>query len=227
MKILVLFLLVVNAYVFSDQTMVVRKEINYLDNIEFHGSGTIYLTQGDKNELVMEAPYEVLQEVKLDADIGHLAITRKSRVFKTPSANLVCRMTVKGLYKIVLSGGCVLEGEMPNIQILRLCVDKNSSAILKIQGKRLISEMAGNAKIEVSGSVDDEDLIINGPGIYQGADLNSRICHVRVKGPGQASVRADEELVVSIAGSGKVLYFGEPKKITQNIWGSGQLLNRQ
>ncbi|HEX5619020.1 MAG TPA: head GIN domain-containing protein [Solirubrobacteraceae bacterium] len=80
----------------------------------------------------------------------------------------------------------------------------------------------GSADIVLTGSTAALDVEVEGSGNADLADLRAQAARVKVRGSGDADVRADERLDVDVDGSGNVRYHGDPE-LNQRVDGSGDL----
>lgn len=80
----------------------------------------------------------------------------------------------------------------------------------------------GSADIVLTGSTAALDVEVEGSGNADLADLRAQAARVKVRGSGDADVRADERLDVDVDGSGNVRYHGDPE-LNERVDGSGDL----
>jgi hypothetical protein len=201
----------------------IKKEINYLEDFEFYGPGKVYISQGDKNEMILEGEKDIYYDTKLKVTRGKVQVIRKPRLFKKPASNFTCRLVVKDLYKIVLKGEVELNTEMLKLEDFQIDIAGKASAHLLIQGEDLIVHVVGQSQLTVEGQVDEQIILIEKAGIYRASNLKSQDCEIRILGQGEAEVKADNSLAVIILGDGEVSYTGEPKMLSQKISGKGKL----
>jgi hypothetical protein len=83
-------------------------------------------------------------------------------------------------------------------------------------------DMSGMGKIDLKGQVAEQSIIISGAGNYDAAKLESKNSAVDIRGTGKATIRAVEDLDVTIRGMGSVEYYGSPT-VTKNVSGLGSV----
>jgi hypothetical protein len=72
-------------------------------------------------------------------------------------------------------------------------------------------------QVEVSGRAGKQHVSLSGIGEYDARELQSRKTAIALKGPGgHATVRAEDELNVTIGGVGRVDYYGQPR-VTKKV----------
>jgi carbon monoxide dehydrogenase subunit G len=82
----------------------------------------------------------------------------------------------------------------------------------------------GSGTSTLAGEVNQQTVALHGSGNYQARDLQSQVTEVKIIGSGNSNVWVTDELGITIAGSGDVIYRGHPL-ISQMITGSGDLIN--
>lgn len=93
-----------------------------------------------------------------------------------------------------------------------------------VTGERCLVVSRGGGKVELSGKVDTAQYRASGGGRVLGQNLRTGRMSVRLDGDdGEVHCRADQELVVIIAGKGVVWCHGQPGLVTRKIDGGGEL----
>src|ERR1700722_17253301 len=124
------------------RTVLISKNINYLEEIEFQGVGSIVVQQGSHCSVQLEGEEEIVHDTKLKVQNGILQITRKESAFKHPSTSLVCTITVANdLSKIRLMGDALLQSEKLTLENLHIDVHNRSSGVISLIGKELLCQI--------------------------------------------------------------------------------------
>lgn len=198
------------------------------EEIDLAISSNVTITQG------------AIQEVKA---IGHPNIIAKLNT-----------SVLNNIWTIELEDGCynnydlAIEIIVPNIKFVKVrgsgdivindfSNQSSLETIISGSGDITLNAFEGvtiyNAALSGSGSIqanndistlDALNLTISGSGKYYGFGISSSSATVEVSGSGKAELTAIDNLNVNINGSGSVSYKGTPE-ITQNITGSGDLIN--
>ena len=79
-----------------------------------------------------------------------------------------------------------------------------------LDAKVVTTTLGGSGRVALAGQAEISSLQITGAGYYRASHLDAQNVRVEVSGSGQVFVRASAELVVDLAGSGQVTYFGAP-----------------
>lgn len=193
--------------------------------VELETDGTLDITQGDKEELVVEAEDNILPlvETKVRSD-GTLLLTFKSNENVQTTKRVSFKLAVKTLDKITLTGsgdihvGGKLAAENESIKL----PGSGSVTLDDLETGALTVQLEGSGKIKVGGSAASQKVRLEGSGDYEAAALKTDAAKVAVDGSGNCKVRVEKTLEVSISGSGEVSYHGHPE-LKQRVTGSGEV----
>ena len=94
-----------------------------------------------------------------------------------------------------------------------------------LDGEALAMSVAGSGEINAAGRIEDLTISISGSGSCNAAALKAKRAKVAVRGSGDLTVNASDELEAIVSGSGSIWYVGSPK-ITPSISGSGEIRQR-
>ncbi len=87
-------------------------------------------------------------------------------------------------------------------------------------------EIAGSGDVRAKGKTGTVAIRVSGSGDVHLGDLEARDGNVEVSGSGDVEVWASDSLLISVAGSGDVIYRGDPPKVTKSVAGSGSIRKR-
>jgi hypothetical protein len=76
--------------------------------------------------------------------------------------------------------------------------------------------------VDLSGSVDSQDIKISGAGNYQAQDLFSRQTDLEISGSGGATIWVADKLNLQLSGIGNLNYYGNPI-LTTEVSGMGKV----
>ena len=193
--------------------------------VELAVHGTVDITQGDKEELVVEAEDNILPlvetEVKPD---GTLFLTLKSNEDIETHKPLSFKLSVKALDKMVLtgSGNIRVAGRLAAESETIKLPGSGNITVDNLETGALTVLLEGSGNIKVGGGASSQQVRGDGSGTYAAAALKTATAKVAVDGSGDCKVRAEKTLEVSIAGSGEVSYHGHPE-LRQRVTGSGEV----
>ena len=194
--------------------------------VELAASGNVEVTQGDKEELVVEAEDNILPfiETRVKPD-GTLLLTFKSGESVETHKTITFKLSAKTLDKMVLAGsgnirvGGKLTAENETIKLL----GSGNVALDDLQTGALMVGIDGSGNVKIAGgSAMGQDVHIPGSGHYEATALQTDTTKVSVDGSGHCKVWAEKKLEASISGSGEIKYRGHPE-LRQRVSGSGEV----
>lgn len=186
---------------------------NMMDQIE--------ITQGEHESLTIEARPEVLSKIATAVSEGELSIRLDGSLLDKLGFALATsltrptvryHLTVKNLTCLDLAG--FVHANAAELRAGSLSLRLKGAGTITIgslTAQHVAAELQGAGQIELSGQVEEQDVAIQGPGLYQALDLNSRRTRVSLKGLGRARVWAIDELEVRVRGLGRVEVRGTPE----------------
>lgn len=199
------------------------RDVKDFNRIIFNGSGNLFISLSDKNSVKLEGEDNILPFITTEVNENTLQINFKDtkKNFKaTKPINIF--VTTKKIQEIHLSGSGTISSQHLNFDDLKFSISGSGSVDASVSGKKLISVLSGTGNFDIKGSVDSQEVWINGSGIYNGLGLSSAVANIKVSGSGKVYVNAKDNLDVRISGAGTVYYLGDPT-INQSISGSGKI----
>jgi len=221
---LTMLLSTVLAFAQNRQTVEVRD----FDEIVNRIAGTVYVTQGNKNEVILEGREDDLEEVKVEVRNGELRIesSRRSRwtFWNDATDNVDVYITVKELKAVGVSGsGDIIGQNTIETGNFEARVSGSGDIKMDLDARTVESRISGSGNIELSGSASSGSLSISGSGKLLAEKLKLDDFKVSISGSGRGSITVFGELDVRISGSGSVYYGGEPTGVNSSISGSGKV----
>lgn len=215
----------------------IERSLPPINAVSLQGTGDLFITQGDRDSLVIEGAGEITRELKSEVQNGKLVLTNErdwgsvtwdgflmNFSFKKPGRQHVrYYLTVKTLKEIESSGaGSVhMEGfKGDTLKVEAAGATKFDLSGLKL--KALHFDVAGACKATLSGEAESQDIDIAGAGSYEASKLHSKTVRIDIAGSGKAEIRAQDRIDASIAGVGKIDYYGDPK-VSPSIAGLGRI----
>jgi hypothetical protein len=182
-----------------------ERTVSGVRRVVFAGEGTLRITQGAAEQLLVTAEDNLLQHIRTSVQGGTLEIRTRSNVDLEPSEPITYDVTVVTLESLQFSG--VGGVEVTNLNTAELEV-----------------VLSGVGNVDITGSVNVQNVTVKGFGNYNARDLSSREATISLDGNVQqtATVRVSTTLKVTISGNGTVFYIGDPA-VDSDITGSGRL----
>jgi hypothetical protein len=77
--------------------------------------------------------------------------------------------------------------------------------------------------IEASGLAENQTIVLNTGGIFEGRDLRSATSEVKIQAGGEAEVFASERIDINVKAGGDVTVYGQPKEVNKKTFIGGRI----
>jgi hypothetical protein len=183
--------------------------------------GTVYVTVGDRESLVIRGEDNLLPYLSVWTENGRLRIEVDRTVRLQPTVPIRYDLTVRGLSRITSTGSGRVEAE--GLRGDRLLVSSSGSGGIQLDDVRVNRlSVAVQGSVAAAGRVTLLDANLAGSGPLEARQLESDEASVTVAGSGSANLRVRRQLDVNLSGSGSVLYYGNPR-VVQSVTGAGEV----
>ncbi len=220
-----------------------------IDGVSLIGSGDVSITLGNKEEIIIHAPADLIPYLLTEKKDGTLYIGKRKKgwkKFRRFNENVHYDLVVKQINRISVSGsGDIdaekLSGNKCSVKVSgsgNIAVDQITSNKLKVNisgsGDIDIDNLStdilgasinGSGDMNINGKTDELDVTVSGSGDFTGNELKSENVSIDVYGSGDARVWAAESLKIHVSGSGDVTYHGNPT-VNSRVTGSGDIRHR-
>lgn len=198
------------------------ENVSGFDQVVLNGTGTLIITQGDNESLVVEAEDNVIPNINTEVTDNQLKIELKSYAIN-PTKPIKYHLTVKDLNSVTISGTGKIESDSLNTTKLTIKIDGASEGnIADLNVDQLIIDINGAGKLNIAGTATNQTIKILGAGNYSANNLTSKSASIDINGGGIATLRVSDILDVIINGAGDISYIGNPE-ITKQISGAGNI----
>lgn len=205
------------------------RDVGDFDFISMNISGKVYVTQGNKNEVIVEANDRDLDKIRTEVRGGRLSISTRDngswfRWGDGIDGRVNVYITLKELRGVSVSGsGDVISQNTIKTDDFEASISGSGDIEIELDSRAVISKITGSGNIELKGSARRARLGISGSGKYFAEELKVDDYEVSISGSGRASINTNGELDVRISGSGSVYYSGNPTGVNTNVSGSGRV----
>lgn len=205
------------------------RNVGDFDYISMNISGKVYVTQGNRNEIIVEADRDDMENIKTEVRGGKLSISTREngswfRWGDGIDGKVNVYVTVKELRGVSVSGsGDVISQNTIKTEDFEASISGSGDIEIELDARGVQSRITGSGNIELTGSARRARLSISGSGKYFAEELKVDDYEVAISGSGRASINANGNLDVRISGSGSVYYSGNPIGVNTNVSGSGRV----
>jgi hypothetical protein len=200
-----------------------------VDNVE----NELHIRQGDTESLIIHAPSDIVSRITTAVRDGQLVISmpgsiseKLQRALATSLTRQSARfeLTVRDLRSLDVAG--FVRVVCDSLRTQRLVLRAGGVALVglgALEADTLELGQRGSCRVDVSGRVRQQRVVIEGMGRYEASALQSQTTAVQIHGSGKATIWATDRLEVTIRGMGLVEYRGAPR-LTGSIPPMGRLV---
>ena len=199
-----------------------ERQISSFNSLEVGGAFRVFLTQGDKESLTVEADENLLEYISTEIRGNSLKISTTKDINNSNALNIY--LTITKLEEMDISGACKLTCETKiNLEDLDLECSGASDIELKLTANHLDLEFSGASQIEMFGNANEVSLDLSGASDLDALELEAEKYSADISGASHAKIYVKSELSVDVSGAASLKYKGEPKLIQTDVSGAGSL----
>lgn len=198
------------------------RQLESFSGIELKSAANVYVTQGDVQEVRVEAEDNLLGKINTTVKNNSLVIDDEDNIKYTKPVTIY--ITVKDLCLLELTGsGNIVTRSQFLCDFMNIKLSGSGDIRVMVNSKSLKANLSGSGNLVLNGSSAETDYRISGSGNINAHELNCFSSAVAISGSGTSTVDVKNDLNVTITGSGNVHYVQEPGKISSKIIGSGEI----
>ncbi len=190
-------------------------------------SAKVYITQGDKQKVSINASDKQLKIIETKVKNGKLKIKCDSWG-NCRLKNVVINITVPKIDAISVAGSSDVYAEKTvKCDELMFAISGSGSINFDdLSANDISSSISGSGDIILKGNNEAKSMKIHisGSGSYTSKTINSDIVEASISGSGTCNIRAKSKIKALVSGSGDVYYYGKPV-INARVSGSGSVKN--
>ncbi len=200
-----------------------------LDLDDFHSirlttSANVYLTQGNRQSVEVEADENLIDLLDTDVSGGEWDIEFDDCIVSYERFDIF--ITLPEIRSITSTGSGNIRGENDFlVDDIELKITGSGDIDVALQADDLEARISGSGDMDIEGECDDMELKISGSGDYNAFSLDALTADITISGSGDAEVYVEDYMDVRITGSGDVYFKGNPD-IDVDITGSGDVIDR-
>jgi predicted ester cyclase len=193
------------------------RNVSDFNAIQLQGVGQMQIVQGDQEYLTIDAEEKVRNRISSEVRNGTLVI-EPARDFRTDQP-IVYYVGVKTLGNLSVGGsGQAVTETLTADELILEARGTSGITIASLTATALQATLAGNSKISLAGSVERQDVTLQGTSVYDAGNLVSADATVTTSDTAQAVVQANATLTATASGVSKIVYSGDAA-VTPNTSG--------
>lgn len=218
---LILFSSISNAQVKKED-----RAVDQFNRISMSIPADLYLAQGAKHDLVIEADDDVLAKIETEVNDGKLIIRFEKWYNYRGTKPIKVYVTAKEIEKLTVSGsGDIIAKTAIKSDKISLVVTGSGSVLiddLKAAVVNIVVSGSGDVRLEGKSTAKFLDATVTGSGDVEVSGLAFAKADLNITGSGSIDANITDELDANITGSGRITYAGNPL-VDANVTGSGKL----
>lgn len=180
-------------------------------SIRTSGSYNVYITQGTKHDIRIEADDNLLPLIITKVSGNDLEIYTKKGYDIKPSKTINVYVTLDQLEELSSSGsGGFYSKSKLNGGNVKFSFSGSTNTELDLNANDLRVEVSGSSHLNLKGSIPATRYDISGSADVEALDLQSDNANISISGSGKLDVAVAKKLDLSVSGMGKVRYKGSP-----------------
>ena len=197
----------------SGTIVTAERTVADFDSIYVRGEGTVYLTQGAENSVVVETDDNIIDRVYTKVTDNTLDLSYASGplgLHLRPTKGYIYHITVIDLAAITVKGSAdVWADQFDGENVALEMIGSGQIVFAELNANEVSAEVTGEGQISLSGAAETQTVIVTGSGLFNGQDFEGQHVDVRSKGSTQITVWATESLDISVEGQGDLQYYGD------------------
>ncbi|WP_321306707.1 head GIN domain-containing protein [Marinifilum fragile] len=201
------------------------REIGSFSAISSSSGIDVYLRQGDKESVTVEADENLLDLIVTRIKGDELIIKTEDPIRRAKKLNVY--VTFVKVNEISVSSGSDLESShLLKFENLDISVSSGADAKLELQAEDLTCSVSSGADANLSGTANSFYGKASSGSDLRAADLKAKICKAKASSGGDVSVYAIESIEASASSGGDVNYYGNPTKVNVSNSSGGDVNRR-
>ena len=218
-----LFLLASCSFVGAQTTA--DRDVATFTKIGLSISADVYLTQGDKQSIRIEAKENVIKLIETEVNNETLKIKfNKNRVSNTGTIKIY--ITVANIDGIAVSGSGDVYGKgLINTTDMGLAVSGSGAVHFEnLHATSVTSRISGSGdvSIDIGSTTGAFKVRVSGSGGVSAADFEANTADVVISGSGSVKINAKSKINGVVSGSGDIYYKGDAQ-VDMKVSGSGSI----
>lgn len=221
---LIISLFLVSAHCYGLGTSEVR-EFDGVRRVVFNSWGTLYVQQGERERLVIDAGKFMLTKIKTEVHGDVLYIAVSGIQTGANLRNMKFHLTLTEVKELTNhSSGKIIAGPLRS-EVMELNSESSGKIeVESLEAGRLFVKIESSGDISVEGgSVGLQSVAVASSGTYEAKNLRSGAAEARLTSSGDAQMWVTGSLDAVLLSSGDLNYYGEPELIRGTTESSGDI----
>jgi hypothetical protein len=180
-------------------------------SISTSGSYNVYILQGAKHDIRIEADDNLLPYIETKVSGNDLEIRTKKGYDIKPSKTINIYVTLDQLENLSSSGsgGFYSKGKLKGDKV-KFSFSGSTNTELDLDASDLSVEVSGSSHLNLKGNIPATKYEISGSADIEALELQSASAQIAISGSGKLDLAVEKKMDISVSGMGKIRYKGSP-----------------
>nr|WP_298923481.1 head GIN domain-containing protein [uncultured Allomuricauda sp.] len=222
MKIVKVLLLLFSFHALCAQEEKITQELEKFTEVKGFDGLSINLIKSDVNKAVVTGANT--KKVAIVNNAGVLKLRMEIDKIFSGYRTFIDLYHTEELKVIDVNEDARISSEEAFIQgVLELKAQEGGELVINCQTEQLLIKAITGGEIAVTGFSDNQDVIINTGGIYDGKGFKTKYTTITVNAGGNAEIYATEYVKANVKAGGEVLVYGDPLKMDEKTVFGGKV----
>ena len=201
------------------------REIKSFSVISASSGLDVYVVQGDKESLTVEADENLMEHIITRVKGDELILKVDGNIRRATKMSVY--VTLVNVHEINVSSGADLETRgLINASNLDISVSSGADAKMEINAKELSCSVSSGADARLQGKADYFAGKASSGSDLRAKELIAKTCKAKASSGGDVSVYASEAIEAHASSGGDVSYYGNPEKVNVSDSSGGDVNRR-
>lgn len=218
-KVIVVVIVFLSQLGFSQKSVI--KKLGDFTKITSFDQIDVLLVPSNENKIILTG--EGANEVELVTKNNELKIRMPlTKLLKGESISAT--VYYKNIDAVEANEGSRIASEATFNSINFDVIAKEGSEIkLKLDVERVAIKVTDGSKVDLVGSANNQEVLVNTGGIYEAEKLRSKQVSITVNAGGEAAIFTTDFVDAKVRAGGDIVIFGKPKQINQKVIAGGTI----
>jgi len=199
-----------------------RKISSNFETIKVQQGINLYLTQGSKTDLSVEADENIIDLLITEVKNNELKVYFEKNVYRAKARNVY--LTAKQISGIYTSSGASVKSENTlNVQTLDLDSSSGSSIKIHVNADDVTSETSSGANMDLFGKTNTFSARASSGSSIDADELVAEVAYANASSGANIDVNVTEKLTAKASSGGDIDYEGNPTDINKNTSSGGSV----
>lgn len=225
-KVVTLAIALLNGAVLMAQENTITQNLDEFDEIKAYDRLNITLVKGNENKAVISG--DDTDDVKIVNKEGRLKVRMELDNTLDGNETEITIYHTNVLELIDANEGAKIKTKNPlNAKYLTLRSQEGGEIHTDVDTRNLNAKSVTGGKIKVTGSADNQEIMVRTGGNFDGQYLNAKQTDVTILAGGNAIVKTDEYVDANVTAGGTIEIYGNPETVKEDKTLGGEIIVRK